>query len=85
MLTRNGQSAYYINDVHVRKRDVAVLGTGLDGDAYAIIEQGMISRTIEAKPEALRGYLEEAAGVSKWRGARRPNVGCARRARTWGE
>lgn len=73
VLTRNGQSAYYINDVHVRKRDVAdlFLGTGLGGDAYAIIEQGMIACLIEAKLEALRGYLEEAAGVSKYKERRK--------------
>ena len=73
VLTRNGESAYYINNVHVRKRDMAdlFLGTGLGGDAYAIIEQGMISRIIEARPEELRGFLEEAAGVSKYKERRK--------------
>ncbi|MGI9045369.1 MAG: chromosome segregation protein SMC [Burkholderiales bacterium] len=73
VLTRNSESAYYINNLHVRRRDVAdvFLGTGLGGRAYAIIEQGMISRIIEAKPEELRVFLEEAAGVSKYRERRR--------------
>jgi len=73
MLTRSGDSSYWINNVQVRKRDMAdlFLGTGLGGDAYAIIEQGMISRIIEAKPEELRGFLEEAAGVSKYKERRR--------------
>ncbi len=73
VLTRNGESTYYINNVRVRKRDMAdlFLGTGLGGDAYAIIEQGMIARIIEAKPDELRGYLEEAAGVSKYKERRK--------------
>ncbi len=73
MLERDGDSAYYINNIHVRRRDVAdiFLGTGLGARAYAIIEQGMISRVIEAKPEELRVFLEEAAGVSKYRERRR--------------
>jgi chromosome segregation protein len=73
MLERDGDSSYYINNVHVRRRDVAdiFLGTGLGSRAYAIIEQGMISRVIEAKPEELRVFLEEAAGVSKYRERRR--------------
>ncbi len=73
VLTRSGESSYYINNLHVRRRDVydLFLGTGLGGDAYAIIEQGMISRLIEAKPEEMRGYLEEAAGVSKYKERRR--------------
>ncbi len=73
VLTRNAESAYYINNLHVRRRDVAdvFLGTGLGGRAYAIIEQGMISRIIEARPEELRVFLEEAAGVSKYRERRR--------------
>jgi chromosome segregation protein len=71
---RDGEATnYYINNVHVRRRDVAdiFLGTGLGSRAYAIIEQGMISRVIEAKPEELRIFLEEAAGVSKYRERRR--------------
>jgi chromosome segregation protein len=73
MLERDGDSSYYINNMHVRRRDVAdiFLGTGLGSRAYAIIEQGMISRVIEAKPEELRVFLEEAAGVSKYRERRR--------------
>jgi chromosome segregation protein len=73
VLEREGESSYYINNLHVRRRDVAdiFLGTGLGARAYAIIEQGMISRIIEAKPEELRVFLEEAAGVSKYRERRR--------------
>ncbi len=73
MLTRAGDSSYYINNIQVRRKDVydLFLGTGLGGDAYAIIEQGMISRIIESKPEELRGYLEEAAGVSKYKERRK--------------
>ncbi|HNH90026.1 MAG TPA: chromosome segregation protein SMC, partial [Thiobacillaceae bacterium] len=73
VLTRTGDSSYWINNVQVRKKDMAdlFLGTGLGGDAYAIIEQGMISRIIEAKPEELRGFLEEAAGVSKYKERRK--------------
>ncbi|MGQ0749703.1 MAG: chromosome segregation protein SMC [Betaproteobacteria bacterium] len=73
VLQRDGDSSYYINNVHVRRRDIAdiFLGTGLGSRAYAIIEQGMISRVIEAKPEDLRIFLEEAAGVSKYRERRR--------------
>ncbi len=73
MLTRTGDSSYYINNIQVRRKDVydLFLGTGLGGDAYAIIEQGMISRIIESKPEELRGYLEEAAGVSKYKERRK--------------
>jgi len=73
VLERDSESAYYINNIHVRRRDIAdiFLGTGLGARAYAIIEQGMISRIIEAKPEELRIFLEEAAGVSKYRERRR--------------
>jgi chromosome segregation protein len=73
MLQRNGDSSYYINNQHVRRKDITdiFLGTGLGARAYAIIEQGMISRIIEAKPEELRIFLEEAAGVSKYRDRRR--------------
>ena len=73
VLARDDEStSYYINNVHVRRRDVAdiFLGTGLGSRAYAIIEQGMISRVIEARPEDLRIFLEEAAGVSKYRARR---------------
>ncbi|HUF81214.1 MAG TPA: chromosome segregation protein SMC, partial [Burkholderiales bacterium] len=74
VLARDGEAtSYYINNTHVRRRDVAdiFLGTGLGSRAYAIIEQGMISRVIEAKPEELRVFLEEAAGVSRYRERRR--------------
>ena len=73
VLKRDGESTYYINNQHVRRKDVTdiFLGTGLGARAYAIIEQGMISRIIEAKPEELRVFLEEAAGVSKYRDRRR--------------
>jgi len=73
VLQRDGDSSYYINNQHVRRKDITdiFLGTGLGARAYAIIEQGMISRIIEAKPEELRVFLEEAAGVSKYRDRRR--------------
>jgi chromosome segregation protein len=72
-LTRDGTSTYYINNQAVRRRDVQdiFLGTGLGPRAYAIIGQGMISRIIEARPEDLRIFLEEAAGVSKYKERRR--------------
>ena len=73
VLERDAESVFSINNMHVRRRDIAdiFLGTGLGARAYAIIEQGMISRIIEAKPEELRIFLEEAAGVSKYRERRR--------------
>ena len=73
VLTRDGNSTYYINNQTVRRRDVhdMFLGTGLGPRAYAIIGQGMISRIIEAKPEELRVFLEEAAGISKYKERRR--------------
>jgi len=73
VLQRDGESAYYINNSHVRRRDVQdiFLGTGVGPRAYAIVEQGMISRVIEARPEELRVFLEEAAGVSKYKERRR--------------
>jgi chromosome segregation protein len=73
VLQRDGESSYFINNSHVRRRDVQdiFLGTGLGPRAYAIIEQGMISRIIEARPEELRVFLEEAAGVSKYKERRR--------------
>ena len=73
VLLRDGDSIYHINNQHVRRKDVTdiFLGTGLGARAYAIIEQGMISRIIDAKPEELRVFLEEAAGVSKYRDRRR--------------
>src|ERR1044071_10056302 len=73
IVQRDGESSYYINGTHVRRRDITdmFLGTGLGPRAYAIIEQGMISRVIEAKPEELRVFLEEAAGVSKYKERRK--------------
>jgi len=73
VLQRDGESSYYINQTQVRRRDIhdIFLGTGLGPRAYAIIEQGMISRVIEARPEELRVFLEEAAGVSKYKERRR--------------
>jgi chromosome segregation protein len=73
VLDREGNSSYYINNLHVRRRDVIdlFLGTGLGPRAYAIIGQGMISRIVEAKPEDLRFFLEEAAGVTKYKERRK--------------
>ncbi|MGI4984156.1 MAG: chromosome segregation SMC family protein, partial [Janthinobacterium lividum] len=73
VLTRDGTSSYYINNLPARRRDIQdiFLGTGLGPRAYAIIGQGTISRLIEAKPEDLRVFLEEAAGVSKYKERRR--------------
>ncbi|HZV61446.1 MAG TPA: chromosome segregation protein SMC, partial [Methylophilaceae bacterium] len=73
VLERDKGSTYYINNTPVRRRDVAdlFLGTGLGGRAYAIIGQNTISRIVEAKPEELRIFLEEAAGISKYKERRR--------------
>ena len=73
VLTRDGTSSYFVNNQQVRRRDVhdIFLGTGLGARGYAIIGQGMISRLIEARPEELRVYLEEAAGVSRYKERRR--------------
>ncbi len=73
VLTRDGTSSYYLNNQPVRRRDIqdVFLGTGLGPRAYAIIGQGTISRIIESKPEELRLFLEEAAGVSKYKERRR--------------
>lgn len=72
-VNRDGQSAYYLNGTRCRRRDITdvFLGTGLGPRSYAIIEQGMISRVVEAKPEELRTYLEEAAGISLYKERRR--------------
>jgi len=72
-VTRDGGSKYSLNGTRCRRRDVAdlFLGTGLGPRSYAIIEQGMISRLIDAKPEELRSFLEEAAGISKYKERRR--------------
>ncbi|HHB12717.1 MAG TPA: chromosome segregation protein SMC [Chromatiales bacterium] len=73
VVARDGQSKYYLNGSRCRRRDVVdlFLGTGLGPRSYAIIEQGMISRLVEARPEELRIYLEEAAGISKYKERRR--------------
>jgi chromosome segregation protein len=73
ILTRQGESSYLINNQQVRRRDITdlFLGTGVGARGYAVIEQGMISRIIEARPEELRVYLEEAAGVSRYKERRR--------------
>ena len=72
-VTRDGQSSYHLNGTRCRRRDITdiFLGTGLGPRSYAIIEQGTISRLIEAKPEELRVFLEEAAGISKYKERRR--------------
>jgi len=72
-VSRDGQSLYFLNGVRCRRRDITdlFLGTGLGPRSYSIIEQGMISRIIEARPEDLRVYLEEAAGISKYKERRR--------------
>ena len=74
VVSRDGTSAYFLNGARCRRKDITqlFLGTGLGSRSYAIIEQGMISRVIEARPEELRGFIEEAAGISKYkeRGAR---------------
>lgn len=71
--TRAGQSKYFLNNTRCRRRDIAdiFLGTGLGPRSYSIIEQGMVSRIIDAKPDELRVYLEEAAGISKYKERRR--------------
>jgi chromosome segregation protein len=73
VLSRDGTSNYFLNGARCRRKDITglFLGTGLGPRSYAIIEQGMISRLIEAKPEELRMYLEEAAGISKYKERRR--------------
>jgi chromosome segregation protein len=77
ILSRDGQSTYWINNQAVRRKDVydLFMGTGLGPRAYAIIGQGMISRVIESRPEELRVFLEEAAGVSKYRERRKETEG----------
>ena len=72
-ITREGQSIYSLNGTRCRRRDIRdiFLGTGLGPRSYAIIEQGMISRIVEAKPEELQSYIEEVAGISKYKERRR--------------
>ena len=82
-VTRDGQSNYFLNGTKCRREDISdiFLGTGLGPRSYAIIEQGMISRLIEAKPEELRVYIEEAAGISKYKARRRETENRIRRTR----
>ncbi len=72
-MSRDGQSVYFLNNTKCRRRDITdiFLGTGLGPRSYAIIEQGTISRLIEAKPDEMRSFLEEAAGISKYKERRR--------------
>ena len=72
-VARDGQSGYFLNGTRCRRRDITdiFLGTGLGPRSYSIIEQGMISRLIEAKPEDLRVFFEEAAGISKYKERRK--------------
>jgi chromosome segregation protein len=72
-VSRDGTSDYFINGLKVRRKDITqlFLGTGLGTRSYAIIEQGMISRVIEARPDDLRAFLEEAAGISRYKERRR--------------
>jgi chromosome segregation protein len=80
-VTRDGQSDYFLNGTKCRRRDITdiFLGTGLGPRSYAIIEQGMISRLIESKPEDLRIFIEEAAGISKYKERRRETESRMRR------
>ena len=72
-VSRDGISTYFLNGTRCRRKDITgvFLGTGLGPRSYSIIEQGMISRLIEAKPEEVRVFLEEAAGISKYKERRR--------------
>ena len=82
-VSRDGQSNYFLNGTKCRRKDITdiFLGTGLGPRSYAIIEQGMISRLIEAKPEELRIYIEEAAGISRYKERRRETENRMRRTR----
>ena len=72
-IDREAESCYYLNGSRCRRRDIASLfsGTGFGPRSYSMIEQGMIGRIIESKPEALRAHLEEAAGISLYRSSKR--------------
>jgi chromosome segregation protein len=72
-VSRDGVSVYFLNGSRCRRKDVRdlLLGTGLGSRSYSIIEQGMISEVVDAKPEEIRGHLEEAAGISKYKERRR--------------
>src|SRR5512144_3109301 len=73
VVSRDGQSSYFLNGVRCRRKDITqlFLGTGLGSRSYAIIEQGMISRVIESKPEDMRAFVEEAAGISRYKERRK--------------
>ena len=73
MVSRDGISQYFLNNTRCRRKDITSLfmGTGLGPRSYAIIEQGMVSRLVDAKPEEMRSYIEEAAGISKYKERRR--------------
>ncbi len=73
LMTRDGQSNYSINNTSCRRKDVQeiFLGTGLGPRSYAIIEQGMVSKIVSAKPEEMRSFIEEAAGISKYKERRK--------------
>lgn len=80
-VSRDGQNTYFLNGTKCRRRDITdiFLGTGLGPRSYSIIEQGMISKLIEAKPEDLRNFIEEAAGISKYKERRRETENRIRR------
>ncbi|PKM26653.1 MAG: chromosome segregation protein SMC [Gammaproteobacteria bacterium HGW-Gammaproteobacteria-13] len=80
-VTRDSQNTYFLNGTKCRRRDITdiFLGTGLGPRSYSIIEQGMISKLIEAKPEDLRNFIEEAAGISKYKERRRETENRIRR------
>lgn len=75
-MTREGKSEYFLNGTRCRRRDITdiFLGTGLGPRSYAVIEQGMINRLVDAKPEEMRIFIEEAAGVSRYQARRRETL-----------
>ncbi|RLA41336.1 MAG: chromosome segregation protein SMC, partial [Gammaproteobacteria bacterium] len=83
VVARDGQSSYFLNNSRCRRRDITdvFLGTGLGPRSYSIIEQGMISNLIESRPEELRGYIEEAAGISRYKERRKDTESRIRRTR----
>ena len=83
VVSRDGTSKYFLNNSRCRRKDIThmLLGTGLGSHGYSIIEQGMISRLVEARPEELRAFLEEAAGISKYKDRRRETEHRIRRTR----
>ena len=83
VVSRDGTSKYFLNNSRCRRKDIThmLLGTGLGSHGYSIIEQGMISRLVEARPEELRAFLEEAAGISKYKERRRETAHRIRRTR----